>query len=264
MKSCVCHIKSSLSLIALVLILQATFSALAQDTPQFKAGDRVEVDTLQSGDPTTSKYWRKGVIKEVSRDGMAYVVTLDPKQPGGRAEEITVPIRFPEKWVRPLPGPAKTSNASNRSPRSRSANSKNAIKTRGKSAVGTNNPGGRTASANRTAGKKRSRCDPSVTHYQAMIRENKEFQYRQTYDRVKTTFHEFKIGKAIRWTNPYGRAIKTTAYPVRARYRVEVWGGTKGDINHLWEYNSLIHFYVDTHGECTFDVVEGAGGNRVR
>jgi hypothetical protein len=238
--------------------------AFGQGEPQFKVGDRVEVDTLMSSNPNTSKSWRKGTIKEVVLDGMMYVIKLDATGPSSRPQEISIPIRFPEKWVRPLKESARTDDKSKSGPAERQGDSEVTGKARSKSTESDKEKSGTNATAKTKPSKKPSGCGPSTELYQAMIRENKEFQYKQNYDRVEVTFETFKIGKAFKWTNPYGRAINATAYPVRARYRVEVWGGLNGDINHVWEYDQLIHFYVDTHKECTFDTVEGSGGKMIR
>src|SRR5258708_18273542 len=87
------------------LALLPTSQANAQ-TPQYKEGDRVEVDTLEALSPANAK-WKKGTIITVDTSlNMVYTVQVDPL-PGKLTEIVHIPIRpYADGWLRPLGGAA--------------------------------------------------------------------------------------------------------------------------------------------------------------
>jgi hypothetical protein len=84
--------------VALTALSLATSSrAIAQgETPQFKVGDRVEVDILHvsTSSPEDTQVWKKGTVAEIDlRPGYRpnYVVQLDPL-PGQLPESTRIPV----------------------------------------------------------------------------------------------------------------------------------------------------------------------------
>ena len=79
------------------LSLVASSRATAQgETPQFKVGDRVEVDILHisTSSPEDMQVWKKGTVTEIDlRPGYRpnYVVQLDPL-PGQLPESTRIPV----------------------------------------------------------------------------------------------------------------------------------------------------------------------------
>ena len=67
-----------------------------QAQAEFKAGDRVEVDSNLSSDPQYSS-WKKATVKGVDLENRRYVVTLDDN-----FHEMSVLIRPGKVWIRPL------------------------------------------------------------------------------------------------------------------------------------------------------------------
>ena len=63
-------------LVATTFVLPAV-RVQAQRQPAYKAGDRVEVDTIEASSPSRA-IWKKGVVKKVDLSTMAYIIELDP------------------------------------------------------------------------------------------------------------------------------------------------------------------------------------------
>ncbi len=93
----------------LALILAAAFvlpgvQAAAQ-TPAFKVGDRVEVDSIEASSPSRA-IWKKGVVVKVDLSSMAYVIQLDPL-PGQLPKGMAIPIRpYAAGWIHAAGGAA--------------------------------------------------------------------------------------------------------------------------------------------------------------
>lgn len=88
---------------AAVLVLPGA-NAAAQ-TPAFKVGDRVEVDTIEASNPARA-IWKKGVVVKVDLSTMAYVIQLDPL-PGQVAKGMAIPIRpYAAGWIHAAGGAA--------------------------------------------------------------------------------------------------------------------------------------------------------------
>jgi hypothetical protein len=87
------------AIVFVILGMSAPISAQNQK-PQFKVGDRVEVDTLYTTTPETSTYWRKGTIAAMDDPEMHfghYTIKLD--EPGTDPKII----RFVDtQWIRAL------------------------------------------------------------------------------------------------------------------------------------------------------------------
>jgi len=98
------RILASIVLLSSALAL-AALTANAQ-TPKYKIGDRVEVDTNQSTTPAYAS-WKKGTITRVDTGtAMAYTVLVDAA-PGKLPAEMHIPIRsYAEGWLKPLVGGA--------------------------------------------------------------------------------------------------------------------------------------------------------------
>ncbi len=79
--------------------------ATAQGSPQYKAGDRVEVDSIEASVPSHA-IWKKGVVLKVDLSSMAYIIQLDPL-PGQLPKQMAVPIRpYAAGWIRAAGGAA--------------------------------------------------------------------------------------------------------------------------------------------------------------
>jgi hypothetical protein len=92
-------------LIAGVVLALAVFSFAAKaQTPKFKVGDRVEVDTNMSTTPAYAS-WKKGTVTQVMTDtDKVYIVEIDPV-PGKLPQTSRIPIRpYAEGWIKPLAG----------------------------------------------------------------------------------------------------------------------------------------------------------------
>jgi hypothetical protein len=94
-------------IVAVLGITLMTASVRAQD-PQYKEGDRVEINLVPGPDPTRG-VWKKGTVVTVDARPTvrAYVVQLDPL-PGKVPQVMTIPIpkSNPEGFIRPFGGAA--------------------------------------------------------------------------------------------------------------------------------------------------------------
>ncbi len=83
-------------------IALSAISARAQDM-NYKVGDRIEVDTIQSSDPKNAKY-KKATIVEVDLKDKCYIVDIDPL-PNKLPERMRVMVRsYGPHWVRAVQG----------------------------------------------------------------------------------------------------------------------------------------------------------------
>lgn len=82
-------------------------------TPKFKVGDRVEVDTNMSTTPAYTS-WKKGTVIQVITDtDKVYIVEVDPL-PGKLPQSLRIPIRpYAEGWIKLLGGSATGGGAAN-------------------------------------------------------------------------------------------------------------------------------------------------------
>jgi hypothetical protein len=102
-------IQTPLRIVA-ALVMAAVFAlpvvpAAAQPQPAFKAGDRVEVDTIEASSPSRA-IWKKGVVLKVDLTSMAYIIQLDPL-PGQLPKTMAIPIRpYAAGWIHPAGGAA--------------------------------------------------------------------------------------------------------------------------------------------------------------
>jgi hypothetical protein len=77
----------------------------AQPQPEYKAGDRVEVDTIEASSPSRA-IWKKGVVVKVDLSSMAYIIQLDPL-PGQLPKQMAIPIRpYAAGWIHVAGGAA--------------------------------------------------------------------------------------------------------------------------------------------------------------
>jgi hypothetical protein len=93
------------ALIVAVLCVFFGARAYAQPEPQYKAGDRVEVDSIEASSPSRA-IWKKGRVVSVDLAGMAYIIELDPL-PGQLPKRMAIPIRpYAAGWIRRAGGAA--------------------------------------------------------------------------------------------------------------------------------------------------------------
>lgn len=87
---------------AVCAILPAIAAMAQNQTPQFKVGDRVEVDVIMANS-TNNAIWKKGTVVQVNLNAMSYGVDVDA--PAGKIPQTyNIPVHSPEKWIRPMQG----------------------------------------------------------------------------------------------------------------------------------------------------------------
>src|SRR2546426_3200376 len=102
--------RSSLIVASLVIMLFATALSVRAQTPKYKEGDRVEVDTTHvdvdhGGNPAYQR-WKKGVILQADTGtAKRYVIQLDPI-PGQAPVIHTIPMYDENCCIRPFGGAA--------------------------------------------------------------------------------------------------------------------------------------------------------------
>lgn len=85
--------------IVLALLALSVFAQTQAPPPQYKVGDRVEVDVITQSNPANAK-WQKGTVVKVDLSAVCYVIQLDPL-PGQLPKSMTLPIRdYAAKWIR--------------------------------------------------------------------------------------------------------------------------------------------------------------------
>lgn len=95
---------------ALAATLAATGAMAQMSLAKFKAGDRVEVDSIQASSPARA-IWKKGVVTQVDAGAVAYFVQLDPV-PGQLPKMVTIPIRpYAANWIHATAGAAPAMHA---------------------------------------------------------------------------------------------------------------------------------------------------------
>jgi hypothetical protein len=252
--------------ISLILAMFLAGAVFAQNQiPQFKVGDRVEVDTLYSMNPEKSPFWSNGTI----------VKTDDPKEHFGSytikldKDGHMMTLRFIDtQWIRLL----KETNAGSAD----------------KNKAGDGLGGGQTTFENKTEKQPTqpaagiTSCSPSDESggktqgdiFKRLIRERYEHKPEKDRDKTATvTFQSFKLGTAHKWRpgvggespdGPGGNA-GTTIYPVKAVYTVcEDYPGFKptgytGEIQTRQDDNTF-YCFKDQFGEWVCNLGEGKTG----
>jgi len=94
----ICHV-----LVAAVCVILPATAAMAQKlAPQYKVGDRVEIDVITQGNPANA-VWKKATVSEVNVDGQIYFFEVDA--PAGKIPQVIgIPIRSPQQYIRALQG----------------------------------------------------------------------------------------------------------------------------------------------------------------
>ena len=70
--------------------------------PQYRVGDRVEIDTIQQSDPTKA-IWKKATAVEVNVENQIYFFAIDA--PAGKIPQVFgIPIRSPQMYIRAVQG----------------------------------------------------------------------------------------------------------------------------------------------------------------
>jgi hypothetical protein len=87
---------------AVCAILPATAAMAQKLAPEYKVGDRVEIDVITQGNPANA-VWKKATVSEVNVDGQIYFFEVDA--PAGKIPQVIgIPIRSPQQYIRPLQG----------------------------------------------------------------------------------------------------------------------------------------------------------------
>jgi hypothetical protein len=227
----------------LFLTLFAGVAAVRADDPQFKVGDRVEVDINMNREAADGN-WKAGVIREVDLSARAYRVEIDGRRPGPD-NWATIPIRT-DKWTRAskaaAPAPVAAGRSSGVSPTS-----------------GTTAQGKPVDKAAATAIKGHAGPhEGTVEHIKAMIIADITFKELLEWDHVQVTFASLTTGQPYVEKAKNQSEINSLAYsrrygvpvtPVKTKFSVLV--RSNSGIEHLYEYDRTALWYINTRGECS-------------
>jgi hypothetical protein len=227
--------------------LSGGFVALRADDPQFKTGDRVEVDINMNREAADGN-WKPGTIRQVDLAARAYRVELDG-QPGGADNWKVIPIRT-DKWTRrgkpavnstPAAAPAARNTAASAQPPAGSLSAStpkvpasNGIKAHEGPHEGT------------------------VEHIKARLEADIVFKMKTEWDHVQVTFSSLTLGEPYVEKAKNQSEINSLAYsrrygvpvtPVMAKFSVLV--RSNGGTEHLYQYDRTALWYINTRGECS-------------
>lgn len=226
--------------------------SLRADDPQFKVGDRVEVDINLNREAADGN-WKAGVIKEVNLERRAYLVEIDGRRPGPDYWQV-IPIRT-NQWARTGKAPAAAPAA----PAAAGRPSASGPAASGGASTGTTVQGKAVDRAAATAIKAHEGPhEGTVAHIKAMIIADITFKELQEWDHVQVTFTSLTTGepyveKAKNQTEinslAYSRRYGVSVTPVKAKFSVLV--RSNSGIEHLYEYDRSALWYINTRGQCT-------------
>jgi tetratricopeptide (TPR) repeat protein len=78
---------------------------------------------------------------------------------------------------------------------------------------------------------------------------------------VQVVFKTFELGSAVRYTDPYNRAVDTKAYPVKTEFTVR---SDFKDATEEYDVDQRYICYLDTHNECGCTTQTGGSLGKIR
>lgn len=210
------------------IFLLLIITRLAGYSQEFKKGDVVEVDVLQSSYGKGN--WLAATITEVNTEGMMYTVKL----PDGRL--MGIPMRNPEKWIK--------KSAANSNPKT--------------------TPAGQTYKPDPVKPgniKINNDCSPTETNVKNRIINNIAFTFSD-YEHRDIKFSYVRKLSPFKNTDPYFGRVNTTVYPFEVEYTVDLkHKAFDNSIMHrVWHFRSSVVLYKNTKGFCEFGTTKGTGG----